>query len=165
MISCNQCQKHLIAYSSHELSPKMRAKVAQHLDHCESCYALYLQHKRTSSELRRVMPLVGNRRPPTFDRVWAAVRLDASRRTSNYYPLRYGMAMIAITVLLLIPFALGRTNQVLAEPPTQPAPVLRVTPNVTAATEEGASIAFEISQTPAPAKIPSTLALDAINTP
>ena len=165
MTSCNQCQKHLIAYISHELPPKVRDKVARHFDQCESCYALYLQHKRTSNELQRVMPLVGNSRPPTFDRVWAAARLDAARRTSNYYPFRYGMAMIAITVLLLVPFALGRTNQVLAEPPTQPAPLLRVTPNVTAATEEGVSVAFEISQTPTPAKIPSTLPLDAISTP
>jgi len=165
MISCKQCQKHLVAYINHELSPKMRNHVSQHLDRCETCYALYLQHKQVTYELRRTLPLVGNNRPPAFDRVWAAARLDAVRRTTNYYPLRYGMAMLAITLLLLIPFALGRTNQVLAEPPTQPAPLLRVTPNVTAATEEGVSVAFEISQTPAPAKLPSTLPLDAISTP
>ena len=165
MISCKQCQKHVIAYINHDLSPKIRNQVAQHLDQCEACYALYLQHKQTTRELRRVMPLLGNNRPPAFDRVWAAARLDAARRTSNYYPLRYGMAMLAITFLLLIPVALGRTNHVLAEPPTQPAPLLRVTPNVTAATEEGVSVAFEISQTPAPAKLPSTLSLDAISTP
>ena len=165
MISCKQCQQHLVGYVNHELSPKMRDKVARHLDECEACYVVYLQHKRTATELRRVMPLVGNHRPPTFERVWAAARLETVRRTSNYYPLRYGMAMVAITILLLIPFALGRTNQVLAEPPTQPAPLQRVTPNVTAATEEGVSVAFEISQTPAPAKIPSTSPLDAISTP
>ena len=165
MISCKQCQKHLVAYINRELSPKLCDQVAQHLDHCETCYPIYLQHKRTTYELRRTMPLVGNARPPTFDRVWAAARLDAARRTTNYYPLRYGMAMLAITVLLLIPFALGRTNQVLAEPPTQPAPLLRITPNGTAATEDGVSVAFEISQTPAPAKLPSTLPLNAISTP
>jgi len=165
MISCKHCQKHLVAYINHELSPKMRNQVSQHLDQCEACYALYLQHKQVTYELRRVLPLLGKNRPPTFDRVWAAARLDEARRTTNYYPLRYGMAMLAITLLLLIPFALGRTNQVLAEPPTQPAPLLRVTPNVTAATEEGVSVAYEISQTPAPAKLPSTLPLDAISTP
>jgi len=165
MISCKQCQKHLIGYINHELSPKTRDQVARHLDHCEVCYQIYLEHKLATRELRRVMPLVGNNRPPAFDRVWAAARLDAARRTTNYYPLRYGMAMLAITILLLIPFALGRTNQVLAEPPTQPAPLLRITPNVTAATEEGVSVAFEISQTPTPAKLPATLPLDAISTP
>jgi len=165
MISCKQCQKHVIGYINHELSPKLRDQVAKHLDQCEFCYSLYLQHKRITNELNRVMPLVGNYRPPSFERVWNATRLDAARRTSNYYPLRYGMAMVAITVLLLIPFALGRTNQVLADPPTQPAPLLRLTPNVTAATDEGISVAFEISQTPAPAKMPSTLTLNAISTP
>lgn len=165
MISCKQCQKHLVAYINHELSPKMRNQVAQHLDQCETCYPIYLQHKRANSELQRVLPLVGNNRPPAFDRVWAAMRLDTARRTTNYYPLRYGMAMLAITILLMIPFALGRSNQVLAEPPTQPAPLLRATPNVTAATEDGVSVAFEISQTPAPARLPSTLPLDAISTP
>ncbi|MBI1278027.1 MAG: hypothetical protein GC179_07860 [Anaerolineaceae bacterium] len=113
----------------------------------------------------RTIPIINSGRPPTFDRVWAAARLDAVRRTSNYYPLRYGMAMVAITILLLIPFALGRSNQVLAEPPTQPAPLLRVTPNGTVATEQGVSVAFEISQTPAPAKLPVTLHLDVISTP
>ena len=165
MISCKQCQKHLVAYINHELSPKLKDQVSKHLDHCETCYPLYLQHKRVAYELHRVMPLVGNYRPPTFERVWKAAQLDVARRTSNYYPLRYGMAMLAITVLLIIPFALGRTNQVLADPPTQPAPLLRVTPNVTAATDEGVSVAFEISQTPAPAKLPSTLPLNAISTP
>ncbi len=165
MISCKQCQRHLVTYIHRELSPKQHRKVAEHLDHCETCFALYLGHKRMANELRRVVPLVGNGRAPTFDRVWAAARLDAARRTNNYYPLRYGMAMLAVTFLLLIPFALGRTNQVLAEPPTQPAPLLRVTPNVTVATEEGVSVAFEISQTPAPAKVPATLHLDVISTP
>ena len=165
MISCKYCQKHLVTYIHRELSPKQQRKVAEHLDRCETCYALYLEHKRMANELLRIVPTVSSGRPPAFDRVWAAARLDAARRTSNYYPLRYGMAMVAITVLLLIPFALGRTNQVLAEPPTQPAPLLRVTPNVTVATEEGVSVAFEISQTPAPEKSPATLHLDVISTP
>src|SRR5258708_33777840 len=98
MISCKQCQKHLVAYINHELSPKMRNQVSQHLDQCEACYALYLQHKRVTYELRRVLPLVGKNRPPTFDRVWAAARLDETRRATNYYPLRYGMPMLAISI-------------------------------------------------------------------
>ena len=165
MISCKYCQKHIVAYINHDLSPRMRNQVARHLDRCEVCYALYLQHKQTTHELCRIMPLVGDNPPPSFDRVWAAARLDAARRTTNYYPVRYGMVMLAVTLLILFPFALGRTNQVLAEPPTQPAPLLRVTPNVTAATEEGVAVAFEISQTPAPAKVPSTSSLNAISTP
>lgn len=165
MISCKHCRKHFIAYINHDLSPKVRGRVAQHLDQCEACYALYSYHKRATNDLGRTMPLVGNHRLPPFDRVWAAVRRDATSRSNQYYPLRYGMAMLAITFLLLIPFALGRTNQVLAELPTQPAPLLRATPDVTTATEEGVSVAFEISQTPAPARLPSTLLLDAIRTP
>jgi len=165
MISCKHCQKHLVTYIHRELPPKLHRKVSEHLDRCETCYALYLEHKRMSTELSRIVPTISAGKPPAFDRVWAAARLDAARRTSNYYPLRYGMAMVAITLLLLIPFALGRSNQVLAEPPTQPAPLLRVTPLVTVATEEGVSVAYEISQTPAPAKLPSTLHLDVISTP
>ncbi len=165
MISCKHCQKHLITYLHRDLPPNQQRKIGEHLDRCQTCYTLYLEHKRISSELGRTIPIINSGRPPTFDRVWAAARLDAVRRTSNYYPLRYGMAMVAITILLLIPFALGRSNQVLAEPPTQPAPLLRVTPNGTVATEQGVSVAFEISQTPAPAKLPVTLHLDVISTP
>lgn len=165
MISCKHCQKHLVTYIHRELPPKQHRKVAEHLDHCPICYALYLEHKRMANDLGRVVPTINAGRPPTFDRVWAAVRLDTARRTSNYYPLRYGMAMVAVTLLLLVPFALGRSSQVLAEPPTQPAPLLRVTPYSTVATEEGVSVAYEISQTPAPVKSPATLHVDAISTP
>src|SRR4051794_29255149 len=103
MISCNHCQKHLVTYVHRELSPKQQRRVAEHLDLCETCYALYLEHKRIANELARIVPTIGSGRPPAFDRVWAATRLDAARRTSNYYPLRYGMAMVAITLVLLIP--------------------------------------------------------------
>ncbi len=166
MISCKQCQDHLVGYVHHELSPTLHRRVSEHLDGCESCYAAFLEHKRSVSELRRVIPMVSSGRPPSFERVWAAASADAVRRTSNYYPLRYGMVMLAISVLLLMPFAFGRTSQVLAEPPTQPAPLLRVTPSVTAATDTGVAVAYKISQTPAPAKLPSTsLPIDVISTP
>ncbi len=166
MISCKQCQKHLVTYVHHELPPKLNRKVAQHLDRCETCYSAYMEQKRLVTELRRSVPVVGNGRVPSFERFRTAARLESTRRMTSYYPLRYGMVMVVVTVLLLIPFALGKSNQVFAGPPTQPAPLVRVSVNVTAAIQEGVSVAFEINQTPAaPARPPVILPVDVISTP
>lgn len=165
MISCKQSQKHMSAYIQRNLPPQLQWQVSQHIHHCQNCYAVYLEEKRLITDLRRVVPKIGSGQPPAFERVWKATQAASVRRSPPQYSLRYGMAMLVITFLLLIPFAMGKGNQVFAEPPTQPAPLVRVTPNGTAAIQEGVSVAFEIRQTPAPARPPVTLPVDAISTP
>lgn len=166
MMTCKQCQNHVVRYVHNELPPSLFRRVAQHISQCETCYRIYIEHRGLANELRHVVQLANTGRPPSFERVWAASQAEALRRTSNYYPLRYGMFMLGISILLLVPFAFGGSNQVLAEPPTQPAPLLRTAPNVTPPTDNGIAVAFEISQTPVPAKLPSiSLPLDVISTP
>jgi hypothetical protein len=165
MISCKQCQKHVMGYIQRDLEPQLNWQVSQHIHQCENCYAVYQEEKRLLADLRRVVPKIGNDQPPAFERVWKATRAASVHRSTPQYSLRYGMAMLIVTFLLLIPFAIGKGNQVFAGPPTQPAPLIRITPNGTAATQEGVSVAFEIQQTPAPAHPPVTLPVDAISTP
>ncbi|MCA0453381.1 MAG: hypothetical protein LCI00_05350 [Chloroflexi bacterium] len=104
-------------------------------------------------------------KPPAFEQVWRATQAEKTRRTTSRYSMRYGMVMLIVTVLVLLPFAIGKSNHVFAEPPTQPPPLVRITPDGTAATQESVSVAFDIQQTPAPARPPVTLTLDAISTP
>lgn len=169
-LSCNQCQTHLVAYIQHELPLLTRQRMAHHLDTCTHCYEIYVDQQRLTRDLRQVVPLVGQGKPPPFERVWAAARLDtrAGRGAQAGYTLRYSLVMLAVTLVLLLPFAMDRRSYTLASPPTQPSPLLqRATPNSTASLDSGISVAFQINETPAP-KLQSTLTPllpDAISTP
>ena len=126
-LSCNQCQKHLIAYIQHELSSVTRQRVARHVDTCSNCYRAYVDQQRLSRELHQAVPLIGQGKPPAFERVWAATRLDtrSGRRFSPAaYSVRYGVVMLMVTLVLLLPFAMGKRVSTLASPPTQPSPLL-----------------------------------------
>lgn len=171
MMSCNQCQKHLLAYIHHELLLVTRRQVARHLDTCTQCYQIYMEQHRLTRELQHVAPLIGQGKPPSFERVWAAARMDTRAGRGAHsagYTMRYSLVMLAVTLALLLPFAMGRRNYTLASPPTQPAPLLQhATPSTTASLDAGLSVAFQINETPAP-KLLSTLTPllpDAISTP
>lgn len=171
-MSCKHCQKHLIAYIQRELPPAKRRTIARHLDTCATCYPIYREQLRMSSELTQFVPLVGQGKPPSFEKVWAATRLDtrAGRRfSSTTYSMRYGVVMLMITLMVLLPFAVGKHGSAFASPPTQPAPLLRLaTPISTETHSPGLTVAFQQDGTPAPIRLQSTLTPllpDAISTP
>lgn len=163
MISCAQCQTYLIAYVQRDIGPTLSHLMADHLDHCDACYRLFWQEKRLVNDLQLVMPTIGHDRAPSFERVWTAIQMQSVQR--SYPSLQYGIAMLSITLLMLLPFALGKGNQVLAAPPTQPPPIVRIVPRGTIATDESIAVAYKINQTPAPADPPSIISINAISTP
>ena len=170
-LSCNQCQKHLVAYIQHELPSVTRQRVARHLDTCSNCYRAYIDQQHLSRDLSNVVPLMGAGKPPAFEQVWAATRTDTRsgrRFSSATYSVRYGVVMLVVTLVLLLPFAMGKRVSTLASPPTQPSPLIeRATPNSTDTINAGVAVAFQVNETPAP-KLLSTLTPllpDAISTP
>lgn len=166
MITCRECQKHLIAYLHRDLPAWGTRQVAAHLDHCPACRFQYERERQLADELRHIVPSLGQQvRPPAFDQVWAAMRRDPMRPLGSQYSLQYGMAMLVVTLLLLIPFALGKSHYVLAAPPTQPPPLVRVTATGTETTARNVSLVARINQTPAPAQLPSTVHIDTLSTP
>ena len=92
MWNCKKCQANLVAYLHHELSPKKRQQVSLHLDRCERCYGIYLQEQDVMQNLTQIVPLVGQAKKPTFDRVWTAIQRDIQEphRSVRPYSTRYG---------------------------------------------------------------------------
>ncbi len=134
MLTCEQCQSKLVAYLHRELDPLERRQVARHLDTCETCYALYLQEYELAQNLGEIVPLIGQGRQPRFDRMWSAIQQDIAhpRRAVKRYPAHFGLAALAVTIMLLIPLVLGKQSLPLRPPATQPSPiVMRATPSST----------------------------------
>ena len=165
MISCQQTQRNIDAFIRRDLAPRLHWQIAKHIDTCESCYAAYNQRKQLMFELKRVVPIMSSGKLPAFEEVWQATQAEKLRHTTSRYSMRYGMVMIFVTVLILLPFAVGKSNHVFAEPPTQPPPLVRITPDGAAATQASVLVAFDIQQTPVPARPPVTSTLDVISTP
>ncbi|MBL8156486.1 MAG: zf-HC2 domain-containing protein [Anaerolineae bacterium] len=125
-ISCKRCQSQMIAYLNRELRPSMRERMANHLDTCPTCYARFLQESQLASELQQEIPLVGRGQTPGFDQVWSAFRRDrhgSSTRSSFSESIRYGWAVLAVAVMLVIPMTMGAQQVTLASAPTQPSPM------------------------------------------
>jgi Putative zinc-finger len=167
MLACKKCQAKLVAFIHHELTPTQRRQVALHLDSCETCYAIYVQQQDLAQNLAQMLPHIGQGQQAQYDRVWAAVQQNIvqPRRSTTPYPARYGFAVLAFTLMLLIPLTLGNQNLPLVVP-TPPAPLLlQATPSSTDQAESALS-SLPISLTPN-AKTSKTVgpSPDAISTP
>lgn len=131
--NCHYCQAHLQAYIDGELSPKARRRIAQHIDRCPACYNAYIQRRDFSRELQQAIPLVGQRGGPDFKQMWGAVQAELPQSQPRLYQARYGMALLAFALMLIVPFTMGHRDISLSPPPP-PAPELwamRETPDVT----------------------------------
>ncbi len=133
--NCHYCKAHLQSYMDGELSPKARRRIALHLDRCPACYNAYMQRRDFSHELQHVIPLVGQRGAPDFKQMWGAIQAELPRQESQprFYQARYGMALLAFTLMLIMPFTMGHRD-ISRMPPSPPAPELlakRETPDVT----------------------------------
>lgn len=155
-MNCKSCRHDLVAYVQRESNPAQRAQIAQHLDRCDSCYRLYRQHLGLSDELRRTVPLIGRGYKPAFE----SLRSTYARRP-QLYP--YGLFMLALAVMLIIPLTMGRPGLTLAAAATQPTPhmIVPVTPN-SRANQTVTRVAFNLTPEPSARELP---ALDVINTP
>jgi predicted anti-sigma-YlaC factor YlaD len=153
MMTCHECQKHLVGYIHNELKPHLRRRVAYHLDDCPACYAVYGRQRELARELQLTIPLIGRGDTPRFDHVWASIQIEMNqpRRSaaSNWYQFRYGLAMMAAMLVLLFPWVVGgRRDLTLAAPPTQPAPLSLTavqTAGVTASGAQGTAIALSVT--------------------
>lgn len=133
--NCHYCRAHLQAYIDGELSPKARRRIAQHVDRCPTCYNAYILRRDFSRELQQTLPLVGQRGAPDFKQMWGAVQAELPRPAvqPRLYQARYGLALLAFTMMLIMPLTMGHRDISLS-PPSPPAPQLLAkyeTPDVT----------------------------------
>lgn len=168
MITCKHCQQHLLAYQNRELSPRLSAKIRKHLESCDRCYSVLHQNQQLTRELQRQMRYQPSMQatPPAFERVWTTLQTSPKHiESQRYHHVRYGLAMLVFSMIILIPFAIGRQSYTLASPPTQPSPLMSTfSPIASTPTVASTTIALHVGQTPEPIQF-SQPVLDLLNTP
>jgi anti-sigma factor RsiW len=117
---CHYTRPRLDAFIDGELSPRVRRRVAQHLDRCPHCDRRYIQRRALRRELQRALPLVGHAVEPDYAALWQGIRSELPRRTPPR-KFRYGLVMMMIMLALVVPFTMGN-GRVTQTPPQQPVP-------------------------------------------
>jgi hypothetical protein len=172
-IHCGECRLHLVAFLHGDVSPLLRRQIARHIDHCPDCYGLYLQELDLMRDLKREVPRIGAGHQPRFDQVWAAIQQDIVKPKPSLprFDMRYGLAMVALMLVFLVPLTMGNPKLAFASPPPQPIPLTQhATPSGTepGAVETAVAISFLTDQsqvTPEAPQQTSGPSLDVISTP
>lgn len=122
-ITCGECRTLLPGYTGRELSREARARVASHIDTCNACYSVYLQHREITGELRQLLPVIGQADAPRLENIWSAVQTGLSQpRISPLQkdPARFGIAALVVAAAILLPWLINqqRLGMALPLPPT-----------------------------------------------
>jgi predicted anti-sigma-YlaC factor YlaD len=138
-LTCQGCRAKLPAYLHRELNPRLRRRVAAHLNNCPSCYAAYRQQQEMARELDAMLPGFARPDRAQLGRVWAAVQADMHQPRRSFRPVfraRYSLGVVALLVTLALPWMLGNQSRALAlpMPPTPADANLQETPPVANAT-------------------------------
>jgi hypothetical protein len=134
---------------------------------------LYLQELDLMRDLKRNVPLIGQGHHPAFDAIWAEIQTDIVKPKPSLprFHMRYGLAMLALAMIFVVPLTMGNQNLTLASPPTQPVPLTQhATPNGTepGAVETPVAVSFLTGESQSTPEAPQSTAgpsLDVISTP
>lgn len=134
-ISCQSCRAKLPAYLHRELNPRLRRRVAAHLNNCPACYAAYRQHQDIGRDLQSSLPAFGQPDHAQLGRVWRAVQAEMNQPRRSFQPVfraRYSLGVVALLITLVLPWVFGSQSHVMALPmlPTPAATGLQETPSV-----------------------------------
>jgi anti-sigma factor RsiW len=92
------CEPQLIsAYLDDELDPRDRARVAEHLRHCDSC-AAQLQAMSESSRLIREYPLG---EMSSRERTWLHAAIDQEAADQPVWRLGFALGTVAASILII----------------------------------------------------------------
>ena len=118
------CEARMVAFLNGELSAKARGRMARYIDECPDCFAEYVRQRDLHNELKRCLPGFGQPRPPQLNRIWGAVQEEMQTSPTPHLPwhIRYGLATLALLLVLLLPVALLGDNVASAAMVTQPTP-------------------------------------------
>jgi hypothetical protein len=172
-IQCGECRSHLAAFIQGDVSPLLRRRVARHIDHCPACYNLYLRELDLTRDLKRSVPLIGKGQQPAFDAIWSEIQSEIRGPKPGLprFHMRYGLAMLALVIVFLVPLTMGNQRLTLASPPTQPVPLTQhATPNGTepGAVETPVAVSFLTDESLVTPEAPQRTvgpSLDVISTP
>lgn len=126
MMNCHQCQKHLVAYIHDEATPRIRRRVAAHLDTCESCYAAYVRERDASTQMTQDLAWFGQPDNAQLTDIWANVQGTWNQPTQRQraYRWQHGLMMAAMVLLSVLPWSLNVGNLVHVPVPFQATPAV-----------------------------------------
>lgn len=112
------CKVHMAQYLSGDLSDTTRRRIARYIDECEDCYNEYIRQRNLANQLERELPSFGRPTEQKLDNMWAAIQTELAAPTTKsssmltYRPRKrqtwgYGVVMILVAMMLLIPLAIG----------------------------------------------------------
>ena len=112
------CQVHMARFVSGDLSEAARRRVGRYIDECEACHREYIRHRDFAQKLERNLPALGAPKRQRLDELWTSLQgeLQAPAKqnawlrdfaSANRLQFSYGLVMLAISILLLLPIAVG----------------------------------------------------------
>ncbi len=120
------CKNRMIAYLNGELPTASRRRMARYIDECPHCYNEYTKQRALHRELMDSLGRFGQPQTVQLDRIWSAVQgelfIPAHKpRLYHRYSLRYGLATMAVMLVLVLPLFM-RGNTIAQASITQPEP-------------------------------------------
>lgn len=105
-------------YLSGDLADPARRRVARYIDENEDCYREYMRHREFAQKLERSLPTFGRPNAQRLDSVWSALQAELQTPQSqatwfsdfgsrSSLQFSYGIAILAITITLMLPLAIG----------------------------------------------------------
>ncbi|MYD11405.1 MAG: hypothetical protein F4X02_15345 [Chloroflexi bacterium] len=112
------CKVHMARYLSGDLADPVRRRVARFIDENEDCYREYMRHREFAQNLERSLPTFGRPNPQRLDAVWSTLQaeLQTPQPQSAWFSdfgsrsnlqFSYALAVLAITIALMLPLAIG----------------------------------------------------------
>jgi len=112
------CKVHMAQYLSGDLSDTTRRRIARYIDECEDCYNEYIRQRNLANQLERELPIFGRPSATTLDNMWASIQAELAQPTDSssgmltYRPQKrqtwgYGLVMLLVALMLLIPLVIG----------------------------------------------------------
>lgn len=112
------CKVLMARYLSGDLADPARRRVARYIDESEDCYREYMRHREFAQKLERSLPTFGRPNSQRLETVWSALQaeLQAPQAQSAWFSdfgarsslqFSYGLAVLAITIALMLPLAIG----------------------------------------------------------
>lgn len=164
------CKSRMVAYVNGELSPKLRSRMAQYIEHYPECYVEYRRQQDLRRELASSIPMMGIPQKGQLQRLWRVIEGEVAKPATLILSLpqimTYSVASVALVWMVIVMTTLYPSDgtTLVITPPTPDNSVLAVktsNPNRTAqpvaptfvaiATSDGFMVATEAR----PAQIPN----------
>ena len=119
------CKVHMARYLSGDLADPARRRLARYIDENDDCFREYMRHREFAQKLESNLPTLGRPDPQRLGQLWTALQeeLQAPQAQSTWFSasssranmhFNYGLVVLAITIALMLPLALGYSPALLS---------------------------------------------------